>query len=120
MRGDDDKRGWSGPNCPCASSPFLLDWFRSHESLLQKEKSVRVIGHETSGLRRQAIDRSGCGDVKRTVVVVAPREVGRLFRHLDRPQMLTLRIPDPDAFRAGHKQISFIVNLDTVRNPFVL
>ena len=84
------------------------------------ENSVCAIGHETSCPGRQAIDRSGGGYVKRPVIVVAPRKVGRLFRHLDRPQMLTLRIPDPDASRTGHKQISFVVNLDTVRNTFVL
>src|SRR5229473_4195615 len=64
--------------------------------------------------------RDRYGTKPRALVVVAPGEVGRLFRHLDRTQMVTLRIPHPDSPGTGHKQISVVVDFNAVRYSVVL
>ena len=42
-----------------------------------------------------------------------------MFRHDDRPQVISIRVPDPDALRPGHKEIAFVIYLDTVGDPLV-
>jgi hypothetical protein len=56
---------------------------------------------------------------RRYTEVVSPGEIGRLLRHLDRTQMVTLRVPYPNAFWAGHKQVAGGVNFYSVGHAVV-
>src|ERR1700730_12204373 len=76
--------------------------------------SLRAIRHETSGLGTQTIYRGRRCDVERPVVVVSPGEVGWLFRHLDRAQVVALRVPYPDSSWASNKQVAVAVNFYAV------
>ena len=87
--------------------------------VLAESVSVTAIGHEAVGFGAQTIHRRRRRDVERAVVLVSPGQVGRLLRHLDRAQMVALRVPHPDTFGPGHKQISIVVNFDSVGDAFV-
>src|SRR5258705_12776257 len=87
---------------------------------LAQPPRARTLGHETDRLCAQAIDRRGCGDVESTAIFVAPGQVRRLLRHLDRADVVSLGIPNPDSFRACDEEISFAVNLDAVRDSVML
>src|ERR1700732_5156568 len=86
--------------------PFLL---------LQLSSSMREIRHETPCFRAQTIHRRCRRNVKCPIVFVSPGKIRRLFRHLNRAQMVTLCVPHPDAFGACDKEIPMGVNLDAVR-----
>ena len=75
---------------------------------------MRVVGHETPGLGTQTIHRGRRRDVERPVVVVSPGEVGWLFWHLDRAQVVALRVPYPDSSWASNKQVAVAVNFYSV------
>ena len=75
---------------------------------------------EPTRLRFQPIDGRGRRDVESAVVRIAPSQVGRLFRHGDRAQMISVSIPDPNAFRACHEEIAFLIHFHAIGNAFVL
>jgi len=58
--------------------------------------------------------------VKRHVTEPGSDQVRRLLRHLDRAEVASLRIPNPNSFRACDEEISFAVNLDAVRDSVML
>ena len=76
---------------------------------------MRQIRHKSTRLHSQTIHRGRCRDVQRAIVLVSPREIGGLFGNDDCSQMVSLRVPYPDAFGARHKKISLFVNFDAVR-----
>src|SRR6266852_7683165 len=81
--------------------------------------SVRQIWHEPANFGAQTIHRSRGRNVECAVVLVAPRQIRRLFRRDNGTEMMSLRIPDPDSFWPGHKKISSLVDFDSVRNAIV-
>jgi hypothetical protein len=51
---------------------------------------------------------------------IAPGQIGGLFRHDDRAQVISVWVQDPDTFRPGYEEIAFVIHLDAVRNTVVL
>jgi hypothetical protein len=78
------------------TKPTLRAWF------VDGTTSVGKIRHEALSFRPQPINRSRRRDVERLEISISPREVGRLFGHLDGSEMVALRIPDPNALGTGH------------------
>src|SRR6516165_10202745 len=74
----------------------------------------------SSGFCFQAIHRGGCGDVKRVVLRVAPSQIRRLLGHDYGAKMISIRVPDPDALRSSHEEISLVVDFDAVWNALML
>jgi hypothetical protein len=53
------------------------------------------------------------------VILVAPRHIRRLFRHDDCTEVIAFRIPHPNTFRPGNKEIALPIDLDPVGNTVV-
>src|SRR5688500_9246419 len=62
-----------------------------------------------------AIERGGGGDEERAVVVVAPREVGRVLRHLEDLEEAGVGVEDVDAPRPATVHVARGVDLHAVR-----
>ncbi len=81
--------------------------------------SVRQVRDKPPNPGSQTIHGSRRRNVERAVVFVAPCQICRLFRHKNRPQMMPLRIPNPDPLWASHKKIASLVHLDSIGNTIV-
>ena len=75
---------------------------------------MRQRRHKPTNFGPETIDRGRGCDVQRVVILVSPSQVGRLLGHFNRSKMVTLCIPHPNSFRAGHKQIAALVNFNSV------
>src|SRR5579884_1927269 len=81
--------------------------------------SICQPGHEAARSGAKFIDGSGGRDVKRAIIPVSPGEICRLFRQDKGSKMMTLRIPDPDAFGADDKEVPLRVHSHPVRHSIV-
>src|ERR1700757_3388517 len=67
---------------------------------------VSEVGDKAAGLGSQFVNGAGGGNVERCIVGIAPIQVSRLLGHLDGSKMMTLRIPNPNAFRASDIEVA--------------
>src|ERR1035437_4424375 len=98
------------------ASPFHTDGRRTWPRAV----SGREIRYIALRLQFKAIHRGSCRDVKGAVLLVAPGQVCGLFRHGNRPEVISVCIPDPDALGSSDKEIAAFIYLDAVGNAIVL
>jgi hypothetical protein len=48
------------------------------------------------------------------VILVSSSQIGGVFRHDDRREMVPLRIPNPDSLGSRNKEVSLLVDFDSV------
>src|SRR6266481_1018466 len=78
------------------------------------------VRYEALGLCSEPVHRCRRCDVKRVVLRIAPSQIGRLFRHHDGAQMISVGVPYPDALRACHEEIAFVIHFDSVWDAVTL
>src|ERR1700756_2677156 len=81
---------------------------------------VLKVRNEALGFCSEPVHRCRRCDVKRVVLRIAPSQIGRLFGHHDCAQVISVCVPHPDALRACHEEIAFVIHFDSVWNAFTL
>ena len=72
------------------------------------------VRYKSPDLCGQAICGRCGGDKQRVVILVSSSQIGGLFRHDDRREMVPLRIPNPDSLGSRNKEVSLLVDFDSV------
>src|SRR5260370_13550664 len=103
-----------------AISPLLTEClWRAISGTHSLPNSVRQIWDEPSHPGAQSIHRSRSRNVQSAVVFVAPSEIRWLFGHDNGPEMMPLRIPNPDSLGTGHKKVPSLIHFDSIGNTIM-
>ncbi len=81
--------------------------------------SIHQPGYKAARFGAKLVDGSCGRDVERAIIPVSPGEIRGLFRQDDGSKMMTLRIPNPDAFGADDEEVSLRVHPHPVWHPLV-
>ena len=73
----------------------------------------------TGNVQVNSVKARTCRDVKRLGVGATPVQVGHFFGELERPQMLALRLEDPEPAGARAIEVPFLVHFDAVGRAFL-
>ena len=72
------------------------------------------VRYKSPDLCAQATYRRCGGDIQRVVILVSTSQIGGLFGHDDCPEMVPLRIPNLDSLGSRNKEVSLLVDFDSV------
>jgi len=75
---------------------------------------VNRVRYKSPDLCAQATYRRCGGDIQRVVILVSTSQIGGLFGHDDCREMVPLRIPNPDSLESRNKEVSLLVDFDSV------
>ena len=83
---------------------------------LQSSILTRVDSHlHSRDPQPQAINRSACCNIERPPIGIAPVHVGRVARHLDTTEEISLGIDHVNARRSGAVDVALDVHLQSIR-----
>ena len=72
------------------------------------------VRYKSPDLCAQATYRRCGGDIQRVVILVSTSQIGGLFGHDDCREMVPLRIPNPNSLGSHNKEVSLLVDFDSV------
>jgi len=75
---------------------------------------VHRVRYKSPNLCALAICRRCGGDIQRVVILVSSSQIGGVFRHDDRREMVPLCIPNPDSLGSRNKEVSLLIDFDSV------